>query len=217
VAGNPGFVSHDEREWLLGLFAELVAERGYEEVKLADLAERAGLDLASVQAYFACEEDCALAATDASTAQCFSAVAEAFMSTPGDCPRAAHAALDAMLRFMASVPAFVQLGLADLPRLSPRAAAHRRGYLDQFAEFLGPGFAAAPELPPQPELISQLIAGGIYEIIAKHLVEGRLDQLPDALPAVSFLTVALFFGVEEARRVASLPAPGAAAAAAAER
>jgi hypothetical protein len=117
-----------------------------------------------------------------------------------------------MLRFMARAPAFVKLALVEVPRLGPRAEANRRRRMDLFAEFLEPGFAAAVELPPQPEVVSQLIAGGIYEIIAKHVLEDRVDRLPDALPAVSFFTVALFFGVDEARRVASLTSPGAVAA-----
>jgi AcrR family transcriptional regulator len=206
-------VPRDERDRLLGVFAELAAERGYDEVSLADLAQRAAVGIAKVEGYFESEEDCAIAAADASTEQCFSAVAEAFMSTPGDCPLAAHVALDAMLRFMADIPAFVQLVVVDFPRMGPRGSATRRRFMELYAEFLGPGFAAASELPPQPELVSQLIAGGIYEVITKHLLENRLDQLPAALPAVSFFTVAPFFGVEEARRVASLPAPGAGAAA----
>jgi AcrR family transcriptional regulator len=213
LSSNPGFVSHDERERLLLRFVDVVAERGYAQVALADLAECAGVELGSVQAYFESEEDCALAAADAATEQCFTAVAKAFMSTPGDCPRAAHAALDAMLRFMAGVPAFIHLFLVEFPGLGPRAAARRRRYMDFYAEFLGPGFAAATELPPQPELLSQLIAGGIHEILTKYVRDGRLEELPEALPAVSFFTVAPFFGVDEARRVASLPSPGAVAAA----
>jgi AcrR family transcriptional regulator len=203
---NPAFVAVDERERLLCIFADLVAANGFEQVALADLAERAGVELGEVESYFQSRVDCALSAGDAVTEKCFSVVAEALMSNSGDDPLAAHAALEAMLRFMAGAPGFIQLVLVEFPRIGARGLARRRRYLDLFAEFLGPGIAAAPDLPPQPDIVGLLIGGGIWEVIAKHLHENRLDQLPQALPAVSFIAVAPFYGVEEARRVASLPA-----------
>jgi AcrR family transcriptional regulator len=201
AATTSGFVVHDERERLLAVFAELVAERGLDHARLEDAAEAAGISATTARSYFADEEECAFAAEDVASRQCFSAVAEAFMQTPGDCPRAAHAALRAMLRYMAASPAFVTLLVVEFPRLGPRAVALRQRYVDLFAEFLTPGFAAAPEPLPQPQLIAQMIGGGILEVIRRHAVEGRIAQLPEALPAISFLAIAPFFGLAEAQRV----------------
>lgn len=204
-ARNPAFIAHDEREELLAAYVGLVRDLGYDAVTLTVLSERSGLGPGAVSRHFAEPLDCALAACEVAGGQVFSAVAETFMSTAGDCPLAAREALRAMLEAMAGMPDFVHLIIAEYPQLGARAHAQRRRYLDLFAEFLGPGFAAAGHMPAQPEVLSLVIAGGIYEILAKHHLEGRLDQLPDALPGIVFITVAPFFGVEEARRVAALP------------
>lgn len=200
-----GFVARDERERLLAVFADLVAARGLARVTLDDLAAEAEVALEVVRRYFDTVEDCALEAVHASSQQCFSAAAQAFMSSPGDCPLAARAALDAMLRYMAAAPAFAHLAVVEFPRLGERARRQRQREMDLFAEFLGPGFAAAQDLPPSPELISQLIAGGIYAILQRHYHDGRLEQLPEALPAITYLTVVTFFGPDEARRVCGRP------------
>lgn len=202
---NPAFVCRDQRESLLAAYVALVRDHGYDRVDLEFLAEHAGVAPEVVGAHFASPLDCALAACDASSAQCFSAVATAFMATAGDCPVAAREALRAMLESMAQMPDFVHLIVAEYPRLGPAAQRNRRRYIDLFAEFLGPGFAAAAHMPAQPEVLTLVIAGGIYEVLAKHYYDGRLEELPQALPGIVFITVAPFFGVEEARRVAALP------------
>jgi AcrR family transcriptional regulator len=204
---SPSFVPRDQREQLMLRFAELVMERGLEQVTLADLAADADVDLASVRSLFASEQDCALALGDAATQQMFSAAGQAFLSTPGDCPSAARAALDAMLRFFAGSPTIVHMAAVVYPQLGQRAATARHRNMDDFGAFLGPGFAAAGELPPQPETVSRIIAGGIYELVSRYYLEGRLEQLPEALPAVTYFTVAPFFGLEQARRVAMQPSP----------
>ena len=48
------------------------------------------------------------------------------------------------------------------------------------------------------------LAGSVWETIRRHAAEGRLHELPDALPAISFVCVSTFYGVAEARRVVTL-------------
>lgn len=200
------FVPADEREELLLAFADLVYERGYDLVRLGDVPERAGLPPESVDRYWKTEEACVLDALQAGAEQTFAAVAQAFMSAPGDCAAAAHRSLAVLLGFMAASPALASLSILAPGVLSPRAAARHKGVLDVFAEFLGPGFAAMGHVPPRPELVSQIITGGIFEILRRHALERRLHELPDALPAVSHVCIAAFFGLDEAARVGALPA-----------
>ncbi len=204
---SSSFLVRDQRERLLAAFADLVVERGLAEVSLEDLAARAGVELDTVHSYFDSEEECAFAATQAAAEQCFSAAAEAFMSTSGDCPMAARAALGAMLRYFAGAPSFVHLVVVEHPRLGQRARSLRHRYMATFEEFLVPGFAAAGELPTDPKTLSLLIAGGIFDLLSRHYLDGRLELLPDALPTVAYFTVAPFFGLTEAARVASVRQP----------
>jgi AcrR family transcriptional regulator len=200
---GPTFTPGNERERLLMAFADLTYERGYELVRLTDLPERTGVTLATVLGYWQTEEECVLDALQAGAEQTFSAVAHAFMSDPGDCAAAAHRSLAVLLEFLAASPALASLSILVPPALSSRAVARHKSVLDVFGEFLGPGFAAMGHVPPRPELVSQIITGGIFEVLRRHALDRRLHELPAALPAVSHVCVAAFFGLEEAARVAA--------------
>jgi AcrR family transcriptional regulator len=189
------------------IFVNACYEQGYALTRLSDVARRAGIDEAVVLGYWESEEDCAVQALDAVSEKTFSRVAEAFMSTNGDCPLAAHRALSAMLESMASEPAILHLGAVELPRMGARADAKRKDFIEMYVEFLGPGFAAMGHPVPRPELIATMISGGIYEVIRQHAVQRRTAELPAALPAISYVCVSTFFGTAEAERIAALPTP----------
>jgi AcrR family transcriptional regulator len=198
---GPTFTPGNERERLLVAFAELAYERGYELVRLSDLPGRTGVPIEAVLGYWKTEEECVLDALQTGAEQTFSAVANAFMSDPGDCAAAAHRSLGVLLAFLAASPALASLSILVPPMLSTRAAARHKSVLDVFGEFLGPGFAAMGHVPPRPELVSQIITGGIFEVLRRHALDRRLHELPTALPAVSHVCIAAFFGLEEAARV----------------
>jgi AcrR family transcriptional regulator len=198
---GPTFTPGNERERLLVAFAELAYERGYELVRLSDLPGRTGVPIEVVLGYWKTEEECVLDALQTGAEQTFSAVANAFMSDPGDCAAAAHRSLGVLLAFLAASPALASLSILVPPMLSTRAAARHKSVLDVFGEFLGPGFAAMGHVPPRPELVSQIITGGIFEVLRRHALDRRLHELPTALPAVSHVCIAAFFGLEEAARV----------------
>jgi AcrR family transcriptional regulator len=198
---GPTFTPGNERERLLMAFADLAYERGYELVRLTDIPERTGVALETVLGYWQTEEECVLDALQTGAEQTFSAVAQAFMSDPGDCAAAAHRSLGVLLDFLAASPALASLSILVPPVLSARAVARHKSVLDVFGEFLGPGFAAMGHVPPRPELVSQIITGGIFEVLRRHALDRRLHELPTALPAVSHVCIAAFFGLEEAARV----------------
>jgi AcrR family transcriptional regulator len=200
------FVPQDEREELMAAFAAVVYERGYASTRLADVAERADVPLATVEDCWHTEAECLLDTVQAATQQSFSRLAESFMNLAGDCPLVAHLALAAMLRDMAGCPEMTYLAAVELPRLGPLVHAQQQSMLDLFCEFLGPGFAAMGHPAPDPATVSLCIGGGIEEVVRDHALRRCLHDLPDALPAISYVCVCTFFGVDEAMRVSALPA-----------
>jgi AcrR family transcriptional regulator len=199
------FTPRDQREELMMVFANASYEQGYALTRLSDVAHRAGIDEAVVYGYWDSEEDCAVQTLDAVAERTFSTVAEAFMSTGGDCPLAAHRALSAMLKTMAAEPAALHLGAVELPRMGTRFDAKRKDFMEMYVEFLGPGFAAMGMDPIQPDVVSLILGGGIAELLRRHCLDRTIEQLPDCLPGVSYICIATFFGIEEARRVSGLP------------
>ena len=190
----------------MAVFAAVVYEQGYRATRLADVAERAGVPTETVVRVWPSEAECLLDTVQTATEQAFSRLAESFMNIAGDCPTVAHHALASMLTDMAGSPEMTYLATVELPRLGPLVQAQQRSMLDLFCEFLGPGFAAMGHPAPDPSTVSLCLGGGIEEVVRDHALRRRLHELPDALPAISYVCVCTFFGIDEAMRVSALPA-----------
>jgi AcrR family transcriptional regulator len=203
---DSSFVACDESEALMAVFAAVAYERGYANTRLSEVAARAGVPLATVTQHWPSEVDWLLETVAASTRQLFARVANAFMSVDGDAAEALHQALATMLSDMAQAPEMISLSLVELPSLGPLVAALRIRAMELFCTFLGPAFAALDEPPPDPEAVSVCLAGGIWELIRRYALERRLHELPDTLPAVSYVCLSTFFGIDEALRVSARPA-----------
>jgi AcrR family transcriptional regulator len=204
---DSSFVAHDESEQLMTVFAAVVYQRSFAATRLSDVADRAGVPLATVTRHWPTEVDWLLETAAASTRQLFARVAEAFMSVEGgDAAEALHQALARMLSDMAEAPEMVYLSIVELPSLGPLVATHRIRAMDLFCTFLGPAFAALDEPAPDPEAVSVCLAGGLWELIRRYALERRLHELPGALPAASYVCLSTFFGIDEALRVSARPA-----------
>jgi AcrR family transcriptional regulator len=194
----------DRRELLLAAMAELVAEQGYERTTIEQVIVHADVEQGAFALYFDSKEDCLLAAYDTAAEQAFSTAAEAFMSTPGTWAEAIHTALAALLDYSAQTPTFGRLAHEALLHGGERAVAARDRALDLFMEFLEPGYAIAGE-PDAPRTPSHMIAGAVYELLHRHVVDDRLEELPNALPEITLIVLSPFVGRGEATRIASGP------------
>jgi AcrR family transcriptional regulator len=192
-------------------FASLVAEQGYAATTLKQAAGRAGVEAAVVGEYFDEEADCALQALDSWTDRTFAAMAAAFASAPRDGALAVHRALGAMLAQMAAEPDMLHLAVEAVEHLGPRALARRARYASVFFEAIAPTVAPEDPIPAEPRVVTEMLAEGVFGVLRTYVAEGRVDELPAALPEISYLSVAPFFGPERASEIAQLPFAAAAA------
>jgi hypothetical protein len=160
---------------------------------------RDGLPLASVAEPD--EHEALMAPVATFTRHVFERAAVAFMGADGDGPLALHRALDTILTDIATAPAMTYMSVIELPRLGPPAHERHARMIDLFAELLAAGFRELDEPPPNMDTMALCLAGSVWETIRRHAAEHRLHELPDTLPAISFVCVSTFYGLEEARRV----------------
>ena len=64
------------------------------------------------------------------------------------------------------------------------------------------GYARAEPAGPSMRLAPQVVAGAVFELIRSHVVENRLERLPEALPTAVLIVLAPVVGRDEALRVA---------------
>ena len=57
-------------------------------------------------------------------------------------------------------------------------------------------------LPLPTNLMPQVIAGAVFELIRSHASDDRLERLPDALPTALLIVLAPILGRDQALRVA---------------
>jgi hypothetical protein len=149
------------------------------------------------------EIDRVLDSVTAFTRRLFTHTAEVFMDAAGDPAQALHEALDSLLRDLAASPEMTYMSTVELPRLGPLVRARHRRMLDLFSDFLQPGFAARDVALPNPEIVSICITGGLWRIVRQHAIDRRLQELPESLPAISYVVLSTFFGAEEALRMST--------------
>jgi AcrR family transcriptional regulator len=189
---------------LMVLFAATVYARGLTLTRLSDVAAQAGVPAEAVAKLWPSEIDCLLDTAADFTHRLFQRVATAFMEASADGPYALHQALREMVHDMADEPEMTYLATVELPALGPLVYERHDRMLDLFCGLLTPAFAELDRPLPDREIISLCIGGGVWETVRRHALNRRLDRLPDALPAISYVCLSSLFGDREACRVSTL-------------
>jgi hypothetical protein len=162
---------------------------------------RHGLPSSSVTPLSPSEIDHLLDSVAAFTRRLFTRTADVFMDAADDPAQALHDALDFLLRDLAAAPEMTYISTVELPALGPLVRERHHRMLDLFSDFLQPGFAARGVALPNPEIVSLCLTGAVWRTVRQHAIDRRLQELPEALPAISHVVLSTLFGVEEALKV----------------
>jgi AcrR family transcriptional regulator len=197
------FLVHSQRERILDAVAQLSAEKGYANVTLEDIAERAAVSLQAFYEHFADKEDAFLVAYEVGHGKGLALVESVHDAAP-DWPRAVRGGIVALLEFLASEPAFAQMALVDALIATPRTAERSNRGTVRYAELLAPGFDEALGGSEPPPMTSEAIAGGIFELCLAYTVQGHVAKLTELAPWMTYFALAPFVGPEEAGHVAAV-------------
>jgi AcrR family transcriptional regulator len=183
-------VAESQRERLLVAMADACAAKGYANVAVADVIERAGVSRRSFYEHFSNKEECFLAAYDGGVAGMLDAIAEAEESARGEggLLAAARAGTEVYLQLLADNPAFARTFLIEVLGAGPEALARRDAVHERFAQRLADGFAqitaAAGDLPTPGPYIFRAAVGAIHELVTQRLLEDGPAALPGLLAPI---------------------------------
>ncbi|WP_033337409.1 TetR/AcrR family transcriptional regulator [Catenuloplanes japonicus] len=200
----PEFVARTQRDRLLDAMAHTVAARGYAGAALGEVCTAAGVSTKAFYQHFADKEACFLAAFDTGLELLQRQVVTAY-GQPGRWPVRMRRGLEELLRVLSANPAFAALAVVEVTAAGPRALARRRALLDGFLAF----FAEAPHRagqPVPPPVAVEAVVAGVYGVIFDYAVSGRLAELPDELPALTYAVLSPFIGMRAAADTAGLNA-----------
>jgi len=197
-----GAVSAPERERLLGAFAELLAERGYEAVGIEAICGRAGVDVGVFATHFGGDKErCAAAAENAILSEVVAAVGRSYSADRSEWDNVV-ACVKAILDVMVANPGLAYLGYIGGRQMAPPGVLEIYEAGHQMLEAMlerGQAYATSANAPPRAALAA---LGGAEAIIRREIAAGRTAQLPRLLPDFVYSATVPFLGQEEALRLA---------------
>lgn len=199
------FVVENQRARILDAVTNLTARDGYAALKVEAIAEEAAVSLVAFYEHFADKEDAFLVAYEVGHGKALAAVERAYVAEE-DWRLAVRAGIEALFGFLASEPSFAHLALVDALIATPHTAEHSKEGVSAFARMLGPGLEQAPDDAPAAVMV-EAIAGGLFDLCLHYALAGRIGELPELVPAATYIALAPFLGGEEAARFAAADPP----------
>lgn len=173
----------NQGERLMGATIAVVAERGYQAARVADVIELAGVSRASFYKKFANKHECFMATLDHLLSPARDILAEGRERSAKAAAERLADALDAVLRLAAEQPAAAWLCLVETHAAGPRAAGLTARVGDECVDFVGDALRediGDDDLPATAVL--RAVLGGIRQVIVARIGQGRAAELPGLAP-----------------------------------
>jgi AcrR family transcriptional regulator len=191
-----------QRGRMLSAIAEAVAEKGYAAATVADVVGRAGVSRKTFYEHFTDKEQCFLAAWDAGVEILIDALTRATLETEGRWQDRVRAGVHAYLETLAAVPAFARTFLIEVLAAGPQALERRATVHARFADLLRTLHEGqrevAPELPALPDEVFVATVGAVHELVVERVRQGRIAELLELEPVITYLQLAFLSGHDEA-------------------
>jgi AcrR family transcriptional regulator len=178
---DPEEVKRDQRERLQSAIVELIAERGYQAVRILDLTKLARVSRPTFYGLYTDKEELLLAAYDEIAQRTTKTAIEAYQAEGTQNERLA-AAIGAFAELAATTPQAMSLMVLGAFGAGPQAIERRNHTLEaleQSIHAIRSPIARDGTAAGDRDLTVKIIIGGIREVTAARLRQGRARELPD--------------------------------------
>jgi AcrR family transcriptional regulator len=194
-------VAESQRSRILNAMRDALADGGYAEASLLHITKRAGVSRKTFYEHFADKEECFVAVyRDARTR--LSGSSTRALARPGRWPARTVAGIAALMEALAADPAAARIVLIEVLSAGERARRLRNESVVALARSFRPTAADRAELGLPAEVAggaTEVVVGGISEMVYREIVEGRTDRLPFLLPDIAFAAISPLLGSDAAR------------------
>ncbi|HEY2140576.1 MAG TPA: TetR/AcrR family transcriptional regulator [Solirubrobacteraceae bacterium] len=171
-------VARNQRIRMYGAMVEAVAAVGYQHTSVKQVISLAGVSRRAFYEQFANKEECFLAAFDLIVARWVKRINEAYLSADGALEDRLHAAFAEYGEEVHANWKGAALVMLEAQTAGSAGLLHVRRAAITFERMLSSSFAHAPAACPLPIPVVRGIVGGIHEIVASRLREGRAKDVP---------------------------------------
>lgn len=195
----PARVPADARERMLDAIVEIVAEKGYADMTLGEIATRSAVSLSTFYAHFEGKEAAFVEALSDLERQVFGVTAELFARAP-DWPTAVAVGMRAFLAYLATHPTLARVGGIDVWTVAPAALTRRTQGMALFESLLDGGFRDFPGTNP---VSREAIGATVDALLFDSLSHRSAERLYEMASTAIFLTLTPFVGADRAVALAN--------------
>jgi AcrR family transcriptional regulator len=195
------FVSQNQRDRIAAGIIAAVAEHGYNETTIGQIATASGISRRTFYIYFASKQECFFDTFELIAnylRQAAGAAAEPFE----EWPERVRARLAAVLDVFAANPDLARFALLAPPRAGSEVAERYRRAMDEALAELTEGFPVEEAAEPLSRAAQHGLIGGGAALIVRKVDAGEGESLPELLPDLLEMTLTPFLGRAEAVRAA---------------
>ena len=196
----PEFVDHNQRQRLIASFTQLVGEVGYSGATITAVTEGAGVSSRTFYKFFETIDDVCVAAFEQGVEEVRAVLVDAWRPQD-DWPDRVRAVLTALLEEFAAVPDLARLLTAEPFVAGPEIARRHKAVIEEMVPFLREGRELLSEPGALPDTAERGFLGAVDSMIARHVVAGEAERLPDLLPDLAQFLLAPYLGARAARRL----------------
>ena len=197
------FVAQNQRERLLVALAECLQERGYDGTTVSMIGQRAGVSKSDFYKQFESKDACFLAAYEDAVEQIREQLTASLRRRMPSGRARVLAGLTALLGHLAAEPAQAQLVLVEGLRAGRGVYDLYQEALQSFVPLLREGAPAPAGGEPPPLATDEAVVGGIASLLARRVLAGETEKLPEFLPEIAEFALTPYLGAAEARRIIS--------------
>jgi AcrR family transcriptional regulator len=174
---------------MLAAMGGVLAEHGYARATVGDILGGSGVSRRTFYEQFEDKDDCLYAAYEDAERRVWVKAAAAVAGTSvSDWPERVHAALGAVLAWVAAEPDTARLFTLEARAAGPEMAARHGAALDRLAATLRSGNRRAGTAAPGadlPELTEHTLVGNVAALIGSYVLSGATELLPELEPQLA--------------------------------
>jgi AcrR family transcriptional regulator len=191
------FVAQNQRDRLAAGIIAAVAERGYHDATITEIATAAGVSRRTFYGYFSSKEECFFDTYETIAAHLTGAMEAAGARQP-NWPDRVRAKLNALLENLAANPDLVRFCFIAPAGAGGDIATRYRTSLDRLLGIITEGMPPPPETRQPSEAAEHGLMGGIVALVVRKVKAGEGEQLPALLPDLLELVLTPYLGRTDA-------------------
>jgi AcrR family transcriptional regulator len=194
----------EPRARIIAAAAQIASDRGYAALSINEITRVAGVSHHTFRKHFQSKQEAFVAAYREGSRATIEYSLKAYAAAP-NWRAAVHAGLAAELRFLAERPALARIGFLEGYAAGSELHELRETELQLFTGALAPGYRETRRSVPLHAVVSEAIAGGIYQLMRECILQDGPERLPDLSSEVTYAALAPFTGAKAAASVAARP------------